>query len=574
MIMKKDVQLKFALLLMLFVASFAACDDDDEKIDAGSPDFTFNSETGEYNVRIGKEVALCARVKDAVNPVYTWKREGKIVADDTVYYFKGEILGESFVNFRLDADNGSVEKQVKVTVVDRLAPQIKLESAAVAYCGIKKEFAAETEYTDETTTFEWSYGGQVVSHDSIMSFEEEDINVYTLALKVTNADGVDVKNINVSVIPEEKPLLFFDNARYVLPSMLDKAITMTCPIGKNVVLAPIKFAISDQAVYEWKVDGAVQSGQTSVCFDFKPSVEGKTYEIDVTATDNGKTASAKVYVECTPKEGTYFRDVTPKSSYISNYCYEFIPAPGQFINFPEGKTAEDARMTIQKTLDNGGGEGGYLASLGAWGGYFILKFDHSVENGGDGEPDFDMTGNPLGKYWCECGVVWVSQDENGDGVPNDTWYELKGSETGKPGITQRYALKYYRPTATKQDVLSIDNDGNLSFLRRNAYHPNSGYFPWFMEEEYYILTGTCLANQFLTEGIETNWGFDWGYVDNINDPVGFRIDNAIQQDGTPAKLKYIDFVKVHTAQMGQGAAVGEVSTESSAAIDLRLKAKK
>ena len=201
MIMKKDVQLKFALLLMLFVASFAACDDDDEKIDAGSPDFTFNSETGEYNVRIGKEVALCARVKDAVNPVYTWKREGKIVADDTVYYFKGEILGESFVNFRLDADNGSVEKQVKVTVVDRLAPQIKLESAAVAYCGIKKEFAAETEYTDETTTFEWSYGGQVVSHDSIMSFEEEDINVYTLALKVTNADGVDVKNINVSVIP-------------------------------------------------------------------------------------------------------------------------------------------------------------------------------------------------------------------------------------------------------------------------------------------------------------------------------------------------------------------------------------
>lgn len=105
--------------------------------------------------------------------------------------------------------------------------------------------------------------------------------------------------------------------------------------------------------------------------------------------------------------------MTPKSSYISNYCYEFIPAPGQFINFPEGKTAEDARMTIQKTLDNGGGEGGYLASLGAWGGYFILKFDHSVENGGDGEPDFDMTGNPLGKYWCECGVVWVKPGREG-----------------------------------------------------------------------------------------------------------------------------------------------------------------
>ena len=49
------------------------------------------------------------------------------------------------------------------------------------------------------------------------------------------------------------------------------------------------------------------------------------------------------------------------------------------------------------------------------------------------------------------------------------------------------------------------------------------------------------------------------------------IENAIQQDGSPANLKYIDFVKVHTAQMGQGAAVGEISTESSAAMDLRLK---
>ncbi|MCQ4875760.1 MULTISPECIES: PKD-like domain-containing protein [Odoribacteraceae] len=571
--MRKDVQLKFVLLMMLFVGAFMACDDDDEKIDVGNPDFVFNSETGEYNVRIGKEVALCVHVKDALNPVYAWKQEGKIVADDTVYYFKGETLGECFVNFRLDADNGSVEKQVKVTVVDRLSPQIKLETAAVAYCGIEREIAAETEYTDETTTFEWSYGGRVVSHDSVYMFKEEDINVYTLALKVTNEDGVDVKNINVSVIPEEEPLLFFDNARYVLPSMLDKAITMTCPIGKHVVLAPVKFAISDQAVYEWKVDGQVQSGQTSVCFDFTPSVEGKTYEIDVTATDNGKTASTKVYVQCTPKEGTYFRQVTSRSNYISNHCFEFIPAPGQFIRFTQNQTAEDARRQIQTSLDNGGGTS-WIASLGAWGGYFILGFDHSVEDDGLGEADFDIVGNPLGKYWCECGVVWVSQDENGNGIPDDTWYELKGSETGKPGITQRYALKYYRPTAEKQDVLSIDNDGNLSFLARNAYHPDSGYYPWFMKEEYYILTGTCLGNQFKTEGLETNWGFDWGYVDNINDPAGFRIENAIQQDGSPANLKYIDFVKVHTAQMGQGAAVGEVSTESSAAMDLRLKAKK
>ena len=47
MIMRKDVQLKFVLLMMLFVGAFMACDDDDEKIDVGNPDFVFNSETGE-----------------------------------------------------------------------------------------------------------------------------------------------------------------------------------------------------------------------------------------------------------------------------------------------------------------------------------------------------------------------------------------------------------------------------------------------------------------------------------------------------------------------------------------------
>ncbi len=561
--------------MLLSACIMTACSDDEAGELMGDPDFTFNSDTGEYQVKLGREVKLSAHVTNATDAYYTWKHDGKIVGTDTVYMFPGRQLGEKFVNFRVDAGNGSVEKQVKVTVVDKLPPKITISSSSVAYCDQAMELAAEAQYTDGTTTFEWSYEGEVVSRDSIYVFKQKEIDIYSVALKVTNEDGVDVKNVNISVIPDEEPMIFFDNGEYVLPSEIreKKARTMTCPIGKNLVLAPVRFGIGDKAVYEWTVDGSVQS-ETSLFFNFTPSVQGKIYEIGVTAIDGNKTASTVVKVQCTEPENTFFRETTDKSSYISNHCFSFIPAPGQFISFNQNQTAEDARRQIQAALDRGAGEGGYLASLGAWGGYFILGFDHSVKNNHDGEPDFDMTGNPLGKYWCECGVVWVSQDENGNGIADDTWYELKGSETGKPGIVQRYALKYYRPTKEKTDVLSIDNDGNLTFLRRNAYHPESGYYPWFMKEEYYILTGTCLGNQFTTEGLELNWGFDWGYVDNINDPTGFRIDNAIQQDGSPAKLEYIDFVKCHTAQMGQGAAVGEVSTESSAAIDVRLRAKR
>ena len=37
------------------------------------------------------------------------------------------------------------------------------------------------------------------------------------------------------------------------------------------------------------------------------------------------------------------------------------------------------------------------------------------------------------------------QDVNGDGLPNDEWYELKGSEYGKPETIQDYAVTYFRP---------------------------------------------------------------------------------------------------------------------------------
>lgn len=75
-------------------------------------------------------------------------------------------------------------------------------------------------------------------------------------------------------------------------------------------------------------------------------------------------------------------------------------------------------------------------------------FDHSVYNKPDvssnGGYDFSIIGNPFDGS-SEPGIVYVMQDENGDGLPNDTWYELRGSETGKAETYQHYAVTYYRP---------------------------------------------------------------------------------------------------------------------------------
>jgi hypothetical protein len=122
-------------------------------------------------------------------------------------------------------------------------------------------------------------------------------------------------------------------------------------------------------------------------------------------------------------------------------------------------------------------------------------------------------------------------------------------------------------------VLWLDNYGNSGSVDYNSYHTQNYYFPMFIPGNSYTLTGTCLKATFLTGAIDYSPGYPWGYVDNYGDgsKLDFWIEDAIQADGTPANLKYIDFVKVHTCIIGKGVAVGEVSTESGAPFDLNLK---
>lgn len=41
------------------------------------------------------------------------------------------------------------------------------------------------------------------------------------------------------------------------------------------------------------------------------------------------------------------------------------------------------------------------------------------------------------------------QDINGNGLPDDEWYELKGSEAGKEETIQNFEVTYYRPEGKK-----------------------------------------------------------------------------------------------------------------------------
>ena len=286
----------------------------------------------------------------------------------------------------------------------------------------------------------------------------------------------------------------------------------------------------------------------------------------------------------------YYRAKTESSVAEQTKVFEYTPAPGQFINetktggFKGNETTPEAASAYAEQRMNSG----TFVSLGGFGGYIIVGFDHSIDNTGD--YDFGITGNSF-KGSSEPGVVWVMQDENGNGKPDDTWYELKGSETGKESTIQNYSVTYYRPSEPQQSVKWTDSEGNsgeVDYLK--AFHQQDYYYPLWIKEDSYTLTGTCLGGRNYDQSENgsywVNAEYDWGYTDNFSDidrlsndnnanasvnANYFKISNAIDTNGNPVNLDYIDFIKVQTGCNTKSGWLGENSTEVFGFFDYSMK---
>ena len=80
------------------------------------------------------------------------------------------------------------------------------------------------------------------------------------------------------------------------------------------------------------------------------------------------------------------------SPYLT-HVYEFMPAPGQFVNkYPEYESGDDAAAMCRKVEEQIADNALGLISLGGWGGYVVFGFDHPVLNVA-GVNDFIIEGN-------------------------------------------------------------------------------------------------------------------------------------------------------------------------------------
>ena len=581
----------FLFWMALAALLTTACNKDEVILDDRdhAPVITLDSESGVYTVKTGRELTIAPTVEYAEGATYSWIVDGKLAGSEPTYTAVFTELGEVYITFRVETAAGKTEAELRVDVLELTPPVISLALPAEGLKvlpGVEYTFTPDIQHSDvEGFKIEWVREGKIVSTENTYTFNEKELGVYTVTINASNIDGTTTKDVSVEVV-ETMPYV----VKLPTPSYQQTSTDRYTFADRPVFLRPL-LEYFDNPRFEWSVDGQVMEGEVKRMFKFTPSAPGE-YTVSCTVSedtptekisrniDKGKTAvTATVKVVCVDKkEQDGFR--ASGSSKLWNKVYEYTPAPGQFINetstiggMTGNETSPEAAVAwaTQRLKDK------LHVSLGSFGGYIIVGFDHSIPNSGN-QYDFCVQGNAFDGS-SEPGIVWVMQDINGNGLPDDEWYELKGSEAGKEETIQNFEVTYYRPEGKKMDVQWISSDGRNGWVDYlSAYHTQDYYYPAWISENSYTLTGTCLAarnTQDSQTGYWDNQSYDWGYVDNFgNDQIeggstvdgsgqrnGFKISNAIHADGTEANLQYIDFIKVQCGVLAKSGWLGEVSTE-------------
>ncbi|MCF0198177.1 MAG: hypothetical protein HUK02_02490 [Bacteroidaceae bacterium] len=403
--------------------------------------------------------------------------------------------------------------------------------------------------TDATTTYSWTMEGRVVSRRDFYTFTSRTPGTYFIQLAVTNRFGQSQDEVKVTVLESASEAIVPeapDDGRF---SWYFPWTYINICQGRSLLLRPYMVRNAEGA--------AVPVPEVEFC-----ATELGPHAVTLTMLVGDTEYKQTLTVNVCPPEGTFRR--SGEGDALVNRVFDYQPAPGIMVNgysllgesFPVGCTLEQACATVMAHFRRQ-----WAVSLGAQGGYLIAGFDHSVAG------DLLIKGNPF-NYQSEPGIVWVSLDANGDGLPNDQWFELAGSEYGSPNHQTDYAITYYRPEQEKSGVAWRDSNGDESYVPHfNYWNPSVYYWQDWQTSATLTFVGSRLVSHHqYADGFSTLPPYAWGYPDNEgsdtqNSVTRLHLSNARTWDGKPANLPYIDFVKVQTGQCGFTPNLGEISTE-------------
>ncbi|MDR2343519.1 MAG: bacterial Ig-like domain-containing protein [Spirochaetaceae bacterium] len=428
------------------------------------------------------------------------------------------------------------------------------------------------------STFTLDYANGSITDGDITGYKPDSPGMQTLTL---NLDGIEADF--EMYVADAEPAAWFDYGYRRLtkdPSgrgwvekteaFIGEGVYYAKP-GQTIVISPVRFLVGYDAehkdtgvTYSWTVGAPYTLSAGGEFCEITPAAAGK-YNVSVNLTGNNFVTGQPVTVTATTQVVCYTGTAGGANTFspLKNF------APGQH---NEGN--------------------GYGWSLGAALGYEVWSLPY-------GASTLEIYGNPFGN-WSEAGIVWVQYDENGNGLPDEMWYELTGGEEDdavrKSQITRRYAVSYFRgpnPAGSKTneyDVLVYDPDldlkgvntglGNGQAMKRRVYHVDSkgrvGYLSGWphgngLSDDFdtrVTFTGTLLRD----DGRIADTSYELpqlGYVDTAGVTAKFPYPkfnaarDAIRADGSPANLNaaLVRFVKVQTAVFRYGGIFGNVSTE-------------
>ena len=571
MIMKKIINYSIAILFCMILT--VGCSDENET-PTGPPKISFEGDEPIFKVKVGQTLVITPTVENAgSDAIYMWKKDKKIISKESSLTYSSDEIGSIYVNLQVVTDYGTDERELRIDVMSLIAPEITMvvpETGFIVIVDGDLSFTPEVANA-ENAVFSWKVNGEAKSDKKDFTFNSAKSGDYKFAFSAKNEDGEDVLEFNVKVCTtDEMPFVW----------MWEQDI-YNISIGRTAFIRSFWIKNAFNATYSWQVDGGNVVQQSAEClFAYKPETQGK-HTVTVTMKNKYMQQSKTFTVNVCPPEGTYRRASTGSAN--ADHGYFFLPAPAQHIN-RGAITPFNSQDEVNAYIYNRPGSTEYGGSIGSWGGYLVVGFDHSVANTGD--YDLEIEGNAF-KGWSEPGIVWVMQDENGNGLPDDTWYELKGSEYNKAGYIKDYAVTYYKGGARKA-IAWEDNQGNSGTIDYIHDHTPPTLYPRWLSTESYTLVGSRLPSMAreTSPGYWVSDNFEWGYVDNWstvdmlsnseNPNANFagnhmRISDAVTHEGKPAGLKYIDFVKIQTGANGKAGWLGEISTEVGAIRDFNMK---
>jgi hypothetical protein len=318
--------------------------------------------------------------------------------------------------------------------------------------------------------------------------------------------------------------------------------------NETLVLSPVRFLVGydrshkDTGVtYSWSVSGGSFSSPasgTAEFFSFTPTAAG-TSTITVSVTGNNYITGQPVSKTATTQVVCYNGAVSAGAAAWGLGQKLLQPGPGQYATAGSG----------------------YGWSLGSFGGYEVWRVNH--------QNIYTISGNAF-SGWDEPGVVWIQEDRNNNGIPDETWYELKGSQDYvAKGLNRRYAVSYIDTNDEQSGIGS-----RLIYFVDARGRAGTWLSQWHTSWPSRItFTGTLLGDSGGKVPDDNTCSALWGYVDvsgpasghgppgDIHKANEYPVHRAIRADGSSVTLTDVRFIKVHTAVFTNTSYFNDKSTE-------------